>query len=129
MPRKRKHVIKIDNIESLQSLMQEVYHDACGQIQDAQNVINVISSGSTPVDVDDYTKIAKSKTDALKIKDSAIKLKLDVGRLQNDVIKNNGELPEAVTKANESAGGGASLDTFSKLRKMAEELKNKDSEK
>ena len=126
MPRKRKHIIKIDNIESLQSLMQEVYNDACSQIQEAQNVINGFSNGVEVVDTDDYAKVAKAKTDALKIKEAAIKIKLDVGRLQNDVIKNHGELPEELTKTEIS--GGATLDHFSKLRKMIEDGKNKGSE-
>jgi hypothetical protein len=39
-----------------------------------------------PVDVDDITKIAKGKVDALKIKDSAIKIKLEIAKLQNDII-------------------------------------------
>lgn len=127
MGRKKKLNVRIDNIESLQDLMQEVYHDACGQIVDAQNTINSLVSGSTPQDTDDHTKIAKAKTDALKVKDSAIKIKLDVGRLQNDIIKNQGALTSAMAEVTKDTGE-ASLDTFSKLRRMIDEEKKKNGE-
>ena len=42
--------------QSLQSVMQEVYNNACSQINDAQKVINEVASSSTPEDVDDITK-------------------------------------------------------------------------
>lgn len=124
MARKKKIIVRIDNIDTLQDLMQEVYHDACGQIIDAQNTINSLVNGSVPQDTDDFTKIAKAKTDALKVKDSAIKIKLDVGRLQNDIIKNNGSLTEEMGKLAIDKGE-ASLDTFSQLRKLVEAEKKK----
>jgi hypothetical protein len=127
MPRRKKLNIKLDDIASFQNLLQEVYHDACGQINDAQSTINNLVNSAEPVDTDDHTKIAKAKTDALKIKDSAIKIKLDVSRLQNDVIKNKGNLSEEIENITHQAGagGGASLDAFSQVRKMIEEQKRK----
>lgn len=124
MGRKKKLTIVVNNLDSLQDLLQEVYHDACGMIVDAQNTINTVTSGSEPQDTDDHVKLAKAKTDALKLKESGIKLKLDIGRLQNEVIKNQGALPEDSGKI-EASGEGASLDAFSKLRKMMEEEKKK----
>jgi hypothetical protein len=129
MPRKKKLNVTIDNIDSLQDLMQEVYHDACGQIVDAQNGINAMVNGSEPQDTDDHAKIAKAKADFLKLKDSAIKMKLDVGRLQNEVIKNKGAVSPEVAEAVKD-NGDTSLDTFSKIRKMisAEKEKKKNEE-
>ena len=73
MPRKKKQEVKINSTDSLEGLCQEAYNDACAQINDAQRAINEMSSSANPVDVDDLTKLAKGKVDALKIKDSAIK--------------------------------------------------------
>jgi len=71
-----------------------------------------------PVDVDDFTKIAKAKTDAIKEKTANIKVKLEIARLQNDSIKHAGDV--AATLANAS-GGEVNLDDFSMIRKMIDE--------
>tara|TARA_R110000796_G_scaffold11198_7_gene37408 strand:- start:6167 stop:6535 length:369 start_codon:yes stop_codon:yes gene_type:complete len=96
MSRPKKQKIEVSSAESLQSVIQEVYNNACHQMTDAQKIVNVIDAAATPVDVDDLTKLAKSKTDALKLKDSAIKIKLDIGKLQSDVIKHSGNVKAAV---------------------------------
>jgi len=120
MPRATKQKIEINNSNSLQNIMQEVYNNACGMIQDAQKVINEVDSGSSPEDVDDWVKIAKAKTDALKLKDSAIKIKLDVGKLQSDIIKHNGDIAAAVGNNQEIV----SKDSFARIREM---VNNRDS--
>jgi hypothetical protein len=115
MPRKKKQEVKINNVDSLEGLCQETYNDACAQINDAQRTINEMVNSANPVDVDDLTKIAKGKVDALKIKDSAIKIKLEIAKLQNDIIKNNGDADAAVKNRSD---GAVSLDDFSKVREM-----------
>jgi hypothetical protein len=114
MARSKRQIIEVNNTQSLQSVMQEVYNNACNQMNDAQKVVNEISTGATPEDVDDWAKLAKSKTDALKLKDSAIKLKLDIGKLQSDIIKYGGNL-NAVVENNSQL---ATSDNFSAVREM-----------
>jgi len=82
MPRKRKHDVKVNNNESLEGLMQETYNDACLQINDVQRTINELTTGSNPDGVDDLTKIAKEKGNLLKVKDSAIRVKLEIAKLK-----------------------------------------------
>lgn len=115
MPRKKKQDIKIDSVDSLEGLCQEAYNDACAQINDAQRTINEMVNSANPVDVDDITKIAKGKVDALKIKDSAIKIKLEIAKLQNDILKNNGDADAAIKSR---SGGEVTLDDFTKVREM-----------
>jgi hypothetical protein len=122
LPRSKKQEIKINDNSSLQGLLQEVYNNACNQITDAQKVVNEIGVGSVPEDVDDWAKVAKAKTDALKVKDSAIKTKLDVGRLQGDIIKFSGEIKTALDNNPEVV----SNDSFAKIREMINESKSKE---
>jgi hypothetical protein len=122
LPRSKKQEIKINDNSSLQGLLQEVYNNACNQITDAQKVVNEIGVGSVPEDVDDWAKVAKAKTDALKVKDSAIKTKLDVGRLQSDIIKFSGEIKTALDNNPEVV----SNDSFAKIREMINESKSKE---
>jgi hypothetical protein len=118
MPRKKKQDVKVNDVESLEGLMQETYNDACLQINDAQRSINELASSATPQDVDDLTKIAKEKGGLLKVKDSAIRIKLELAKLQSDILKNRGD---AETAIQERTDGKASLNDFKSIREM---LKN-----
>ncbi len=125
MPRKRKVKIKLNDSNSLQSLMQEVYDDSCLQINDSQRVINELSNTVPAETIDDVTKIAREKSNAMKIKDSAIKLKLESGKLMKEIIKNNGDIAEATSDYMDS--GKVSDDDFQKLREIIKnnEAKNR----
>lgn len=120
MPRKKKQEVKVNNVDSLEGLMQETYNDACLQINDAQRTINELSVGATPQvqDVEDLTKIAKEKGGLLKVKDSAIRIKLELAKLQSDIIKNKGNSEAAIT---EMSDGKVSANDFKSIREM---LKN-----
>jgi hypothetical protein len=122
MPRKKKQDVKVNDTESLEGLMQETYNDACLQITDAQKTINELSASATPTDVDDLTKITKEKAGLLKVKDSAIRVKLELAKLQSDIIKSRGDVDTAIS---ERSNGAASLSDFKSIREM---LKNSDSE-
>ena len=122
MPRKKKQDVKVNDSESLEGLMQETYNDACLQINDAQRTINELSASATPADVDDLTKIAKEKGNLLKVKDSAIRIKLELAKLQSDIIKSRGDAESAI---NERSHGSASLNDFKSIREM---LKNNNAE-
>ena len=121
MGRSKKQTIEINSNESLRGVMQEVYNNSCNQIGDVQKVINELVAAANPEDIDDVTKIAKAKTDALKLKDSAIKIKLELGKLQSNIIKDGGDIVKAVTSSSEIV----SNDSFAKIRDM---VKNANSE-
>jgi hypothetical protein len=125
LPRKRKQDVKVNNTESLEGIMQEVYNDACLNINEAQRTINELTTGATPDDVDDLTKIAKEKGNLLKVKDSAIRLKLDVAKLQSDIIKNNGNAESAIQ---ERSNGTATLNDFKSIREMFKQGHNTEDE-
>jgi hypothetical protein len=121
MPRKKKQHVKVNNTTSLEGLMQEVYNDACSQITDAQRTINVLTTSTTPEDVEDATKIAKAKTDAQKIKDSGVKIKLEVAKLLSDIIKHSGNLEKAIES---NSDGMANLGDFKSIRAFLKEDKD-----
>jgi hypothetical protein len=115
MPRKKKTDIKVNDNNSLENLMQETYNDACLQITDSQKVINELTVGVIATDVDEHTKIAKEKANLLKIKDSGIRLKLELAKLQSDIIKNRGDVDSTIS---ERSGGTASTSDFKSIRDM-----------
>ena len=101
--------------------MQETYNDACLQITDAQRTINELSSNiiGQEATIDDMVKVAKEKGGLLKVKDSAIRLKLELAKLQSDIIKSRGDAESAIA---ERSNGTASLSDFKTIREM---IKNK----
>lgn len=119
MPRKKKQDIKINDSDSLEGLLQETYNDACLQISDAQKGINelgtVVDPNTDGNNVDDVTKVYKEKSNLLKVKESAIKIKLELAKLQTDILKNNGNAEKAIT---ERSQGSASLSDFKTIREM-----------
>lgn len=125
MPRKRKHDVKVNNNDSLEGLMQETYNDACLQINDVQRTINELTTGANPDGVDDLTKVAKEKGNLLKVKDSAIRVKLEIAKLQSDIIKNRGDANAAIT---ERSDGKVSLDDFKSIREMFKKGQNTNNE-
>lgn len=116
MPRKKKQEVKVNSTASLEGLLQETYNDACLQINEAQVGINELANAATPNDVDDYTKIAKEKSNFLKVKDSAIRIKLELAKVQSDLIKNSGSMNQLTTT--EQQHGEANFDDFSAIRDM-----------
>ena len=115
MPRKKKQDVKVNNNESLEGLMQETYNDACLQINEAQKTINELSASATPADVDDLTKIVKEKANLLKVKDSGIRIKLELAKLQSDIIKNRGDAESTIS---ERTNGAVSITDFKSIREM-----------
>lgn len=119
MPRKKKHIIKTNSVTSLTGLLQEVYNDACGNINSAQRTINELTKAAEPVDVDELSKIAKETSNALKIKDSAIKIKLEVAKVQRDILKHNGS-DEPVAHAGNSTSSTSLADDFKTIKDIIE---------
>lgn len=124
---RKKSTIKASDKQSLESLMQETYFDACSLSKEAQNNINKLKRATNPETTDDYTKIAKEITSALKVKESGAKLKLELIKIQNDMIK-NGQSVEEVDEAIKSVTGGAKPDfrDFKQIRDIVNSQKGQE---
>jgi hypothetical protein len=56
-----------------------------------------------------------------KVKDSAIKIKLEIAKLQSDILKNRGDVDVTVKERSET---GSVLDGFNSIRAMFKDPKN-----
>lgn len=115
MPRRKKQTVKINNVVSLEGVLQEVYNEACVNIKSAQVGMNELTTSAEPTDTDDHVKIAKAKTDFLKTKTDNVKVKLEVAKLQNDSVKNTGDIAGMM---NAEADGAVNANHFKEIRKM-----------
>ena len=133
MPRKQRLKVKVNDNTSLEGLMQEVYNDAHIQIFDAQRGLNELSASivrdeiTSVVDNDDLTKIANSKANLLKVKENAIKTKLELAKLQADIIKHSGNIQEDI-KAKKEETGVVTTSDFKALREMLKNTNNDNNE-
>lgn len=123
MARRKKTKLKLNDIDSLTYLMQETYNDACNQQIDAQRAINEMVHAAQPEDVADITSIAREKANLLKIKDSAIKIKLELSKLKSEIIKQNGIPEESSTNTN-----SVTLEDFKTLRDKLKNWSDNDNE-
>ena len=117
---KPKYKLKLNNIQNLQDLMQELYDESTKNITEIQNEINKLSQ-STQLNneiMDSKTKYAKAMNDFSSNKNKALGLKLDIAKLMVELIKFNGNLK----KMNEESEALPDWGVFTAtLNNMAEE--------
>lgn len=121
MRRRKPKTIKLNDLPALENLLQEVYTDATNQITEVSEIILQLDTMAQPSDVDDLTKIVKEKTNALKLKDSATRIKIDVSKMMREVMKDSGEGTESTVISNNSNVEFSDNDAFDQIRKLIEE--------
>lgn len=91
---KPKYKLKLNNVQNLQDLMQELYDESTKNITEIQNEINKLSQSTQLNDeiMDAKTKYAKAMNDFSANKNKALGLKLDIAKLMAELIKFNGNI-------------------------------------
>lgn len=96
----KQYKLKLDSKEKIEELLQEIYVEACKNIEEAQNEINKITH-STDLNseiIDGKAKYAKAINDFIATKDKAINRKFEIAKLMTEVIKFNGNVQKAFTE-------------------------------
>lgn len=87
--------VRLNSTEKIEELLQEVYDQACRQINEIQNEINkLINStnlGSEDFSMDDKAKYFKAVHDLTGDKKSAIQTKLDIVKFMGEMVKHSGD--------------------------------------
>lgn len=88
----KKMKIKLNNSGRLEELLQELYNEACQNIEQIQTEMNKLSNSIKLNDeiMDAKTKYAKAMNDYIANKGKAINIKLDIAKLMSEVIKYHG---------------------------------------
>ncbi len=110
--------VKLNSPEKIEELLQELYNEACKNIEEIQTQMNKVANSVQLNDeiMDAKAKYAKAMNDFIVSKDKAIGRKLEIAKLLSEILKYNGNL----TKASENS------DIFNNfkwddLQKMAQE--------
>lgn len=92
--------VRLSSAEKIEEVLQEVYDQACRQINEIQNEINkLINStnlGSEDFTMDDKAKYFKAIHDLTGDKKSAIQTKLDIVKFMGEMIKHSGDAKTVV---------------------------------
>lgn len=100
----RRYKIRLNSTEKLEELLQEIYDQACRQINEVQNEINKLASstnlGSEDFTMEDKAKYSKAIHDFLGDKNKAISSKIEIAKFLGEVIKYNGNAKDAVNDKN-----------------------------
>lgn len=97
----KKYKLKINSVEKLEALLQELYNDACKNIEQVQNEMNKLTNSVSLNEeaMDAKAKYAKAMNDFIASKDKAIGKKLDIARLMAEIIKFNGNLKKTFNES------------------------------
>jgi hypothetical protein len=96
--------VRLSSAEKIEEVLQEVYDQACRQINEIQNEINkLINSSNLGADdftMDDKAKYFKAIHDLTGDKKSAIQTKLDIVKFMGEMIKHSGDAKSVVNDKN-----------------------------
>lgn len=107
---KKRFRLKLNSLEKIEELLQELYNESDKNIVEIQNQMNKLSNSVVLNDeiMDSKTKYAKAMNDFITNKDKAIGRKLDIAKLMTEIHKYNGDVRSMVSD-NESVGNWENL--------------------
>lgn len=97
----KRYKLKLNSIEKIEELLQELYEEADKNIVEIQNEMNKLANSVSLNNeiVDAKAKYAKAMNDFITNKDKAIGRKLDIAKLMSEILKYNGNVKlKAVTE-------------------------------
>jgi hypothetical protein len=91
--------VKLNSVEKVEAILQEVYDDSMRQLVLIQNKINELEQSTNLVDepIDMKAKYAKAMHDYITDKEKAIGRKLDVSKLMSEILKHNGDVEKVLS--------------------------------
>lgn len=98
----KRYKLKLNSLDKIEELLQELYNESDKTIVEVQNQLNKLANS---VDLnneiaDAKAKIAKAINDFIKSKDNAIGRKLEIAKLMTEIHKYNGNVQSVVTMGN-----------------------------
>lgn len=93
---KKNYKVRLNSIEKIEELLQEIYDQACRQINEIQNEINKLTTstnlGTEDTTMEDKAKYAKAIHDYIGDKTKAISAKFEIAKFMGELIKHGGDI-------------------------------------
>lgn len=101
MKLKKDYKLKLNSIEKIEELLQELYNETNKMVNEIQEQMNKLSSSVSlnqePMDA--KAKYSKAMNDFLSNKEKAISRKLDIAKLMSEIIKFNGNMKAVIQES------------------------------
>lgn len=96
MDSKKNYKVRLNSVEKIEELLQEIYDQACRQINEIQNEINKLTAstnlGTDETTMEDKAKYAKAIHDYIGDKNKAIASKFEIAKFMGELIKHGGDI-------------------------------------
>lgn len=98
---KKNYKLKLNSVEKIEELLQELYNETNRMVNEIQEQMNKLSSSVSlnqePMDA--KAKYSKAMNDFLSNKEKAISRKLDIAKLMSEIIKFNGNVKAVIQES------------------------------
>ena len=100
----KNYIVKINSIEKIEQLLQEIYDQCVKQYNEIQNEMNKMSNSCNlaEVTIDEKVKYSKAMHDLFGDKEKVLKMKFEVSKLMSEFVKHNGNVEETLNDSNVS---------------------------
>lgn len=96
----KKYKVKLNSIEKIEELLQEIYDQAVRHLNEIQmemnKLQNSINLGQEGISIEDKTKYAKAIHDFMGDKERALKAKFEIAKFMGELAKHGGDLGETL---------------------------------
>lgn len=100
----KRYKVRLNSSEKIEELLQEIYDQACRQLNEIDNEINKLMTStnlaSDDVTMEDKAKYSKAMHDYIGDKTKAIASKFEIAKFMGELIKHNGDINEAINDKN-----------------------------
>lgn len=127
----KRYRLKLNNVNKIEELLQELYNEACSNIQQIQNEMNKISSSVNLNDeiVEAKAKYAKAMNDFMSNKDKAIGRKLEIAKLMTEIMKFDGNVDKTMQESDAVGNWAEFVEDMEKKSGMLDDSKKPEDEK
>lgn len=94
----KKVKIRLNSTEKVEELLQEIYDQACRQLNSVQNEVNKLINSTNLADasIDSKAKYAKAMHDYHGDMNRALATKVELVKFMGEIIKHNGDIEDAL---------------------------------
>jgi hypothetical protein len=94
----KNYVVKLNSLEKVEQLLQEIYDQAVKHLNEIQNEMNKLSNSTNLADItlEEKTKYFKAVHDLIGDKNKAIGMKFDIAKFMGELLKHHGDIDKTL---------------------------------
>lgn len=94
----KRYKVRLNSLDKVEELLQEIYEQACRQLNEIQIEINKLSVSTNlgDADMDTKAKYSKAMHDFIGDKTKAISSKFEIAKFMGEIIKYGGDASKAL---------------------------------